>query len=324
MSVAGESRLQFTTAPFPHLPSECLSFIHSTGTRETRIVIDPGDGATIRNHEGLEWCDVYAKINFAPSVVPKEYVHKCVAIGPSFAIKMWQPTEALGMALRNYRTCVDYSRSAPNANGSLLHFANYRRQYKYRLPLKTYTPVRSKDDYIFFIASLWDDAGGLGVNERRVIFVESCKAIAPGKFEGGFLPSQHMSNSDRVRCSRHMADRRIPFPEYIEKTKASALVFNTPAMWSCHGWKLGEFLALGKAIISTPLTRALPVPLVHGKHIHYVDGSYESINAAVELVLTDREYREFLEANAHEYYANFLDPERVIQRLIKLRDFTAF
>ena len=38
--------------------------------------------------------------------------------------------------------------------------------------------------------------------------------------------------------------------EWISKTKQSAIVFNTPAFWSCHGWKLGEYLAMGKCIIS--------------------------------------------------------------------------
>src|SRR5262249_47673698 len=107
--------------------------------------------------------------------------------------------------------------------------------------------------------------------------------------------------------------------EYLAKTRSSALVFNTPAVWSCHGWKLGEFLALGKAIISTPLVRELPAPLVHGCHIHYVDGSLDSIRAAIQLLLNDHDYRKHLERNAYDYYSSFLSPKRVVERLLDLR-----
>ncbi len=68
---------------------------------------------------------------------------------------------------------------------------------------------------------------------------------------------------------------RIPFTEYMTKLKSSLVIFNTPAVFGCHGWKLAEFRALGKAIISTPLTRELPSPLEHGTHVHFVDGSID-------------------------------------------------
>ena len=47
-----------------------------------------------------------------------------------------------------------------------------------------------------------------------------------------------------------------------ERTARSAVVFNCPAVHGCLGWKLGEYLTLRKAIISTDLGRRLPAPLV--------------------------------------------------------------
>jgi glycosyltransferase involved in cell wall biosynthesis len=104
----------------------------------------------------------------------------------------------------------------------------------------------------------------------------------------------------------------------LEKTKSSALVFFTPAVWHSHTFKLAEYLALGKAIISTPIVRELPAPLVHGCHIHYVDGSLDSMRAAIQLLLDDHDYRKHLERNAYDYYSSFLSPKRVIERLLGL------
>ena len=92
--------------------------------------------------------------------------------------------------------------------------------------------------------------------------------------------------------------------------------FNTPAFWDCHGWKLGEYLALGKAIISTPLSNDLPAPLIHGQHIHIIpDSSKESIREAVVLLINNPDYRENLEKNALNYWNEFGNPEKSLNLL---------
>jgi glycosyltransferase involved in cell wall biosynthesis len=110
--------------------------------------------------------------------------------------------------------------------------------------------------------------------------------------------------------------QRIPFSEYIEKTKKSAVAFNTPAVHGCLGWKLAEFLALGKAIISTEVGRILPAPFVHGEHVHFVDGSETSIREAVTRITSDDIYRAKLESGAREYYEAYLAPGKVIERIM--------
>jgi glycosyltransferase involved in cell wall biosynthesis len=135
-------------------------------------------------------------------------------------------------------------------------------------------------------------------------------------FEGGFSPPQ--SPDQAAMYKEYFAPKRYAFPEWLEKTKSSALVFFTPAVFQSHTFKLAEYLALGKAIISTPIARELPAPLVHGCHIHYVDGSFDSIRAAIHLLLSDHDYRKHLERNAYNYYSSFLSPKQVIERLLIL------
>lgn len=102
--------------------------------------------------------------------------------------------------------------------------------------------------------------------------------------------------------------------DYIKKTLESVVVFNTPSVCSCHGWKLGEYLCMGKAIISTPLTRELPFPLEHGENIHFVSSTEELYDAIVK-INTDEAYRNKLEKGAKHYYMQWLAPEKVIERL---------
>lgn len=51
-------------------------------------------------------------------------------------------------------------------------------------------------------------------------------------------------------------------------------------------------------------------------HIHYVDGSEETIQTAMNTILKDQDYRKYLETNARQYYEDYLSPEKVISRLL--------
>lgn len=73
---------------------------------------------------------------------------------------------------------------------------------------------------------------------------------------------------------------------------------------------------MGKAIISTPLTREMPEKLIHGEHVHFVE-RVEDIYNAVLKIKHDNEYRYKLERGARAYYEEWLSPEVVIKRIIE-------
>ena len=72
---------------------------------------------------------------------------------------------------------------------------------------------------------------------------------------------------------------------------------------------------MGKAIISTPLLREMPAPLIHGENIHFVSSDKELFEA-VRLINQDEKYRKKLEDGARRYYEQWLSPEVVIRRVI--------
>jgi len=102
----------------------------------------------------------------------------------------------------------------------------------------------------------------------------------------------------------------------MQKIKKSAIVFNTPAVLSCHGWKLGEFLAMGKAIVSTAHTNVLPAPLDEGINIIYVDGNEpDSYQQKINELLASDAKRNLIGKNAKLYFETFLAPEKIIEKL---------
>lgn len=308
----GESNVEFSYENFPPFSSDYLGLVVD-GKEKLRVIIDAYDGANINDKGALEWCDVYGKVNLVSSVVPADSLHKCVAIGPSFPIQAWSLVKSFQIALKHYR---------PHARtkSAWEHFANYARQYRDRLPLSHFVPGTVKDNFVFFSSTIWREEEAPGTNQHRALFMQVCKSIEGVTFEGGFSPPQFPGYAESYRT--HIAAKRYPFPEWLDKIKSSAVVFNTPAVWLSHTFKLAEFLALGKAIISTAISRELPAPLVHGQHVHYVDGSVESLRDAVTSIIKDRNYRMHLERNALQYYVSYLQPTKVIERLLNHRNQT--
>jgi hypothetical protein len=125
------------------------------------------------------------------------------------------------------------------------------------------------------------------------------------EFEGGFIRKWSQPGVHR---------------DYVTKIQRSTVVFNTPARLGGHGWKLAEFMALGKAIITLPPERAMPAPLVHGQHVHFLDGSRPAIREAIERLCADPDYRQQLESGARSYYLEHLEPRRVIARILDFQE----
>ena len=72
----------------------------------------------------------------------------------------------------------------------------------------------------------------------------------------------------------------------------------------------------GKSNYLHTLTREMPAPLEHSKHVHFVN-SIDEIYDAVVKINSDEHYRKQLEEGAREYYEKWIAPEVVIQRLLE-------
>lgn len=278
----------------------------------TRYVIDFCDPADINNN-AYDWCDYYAKININYNLTDNSHRKKLVSIPPGFGIKVWGLPETIYHCVFNliklkFKPLVPFKK----------YLNDYYTQLK-RLKLEEYTTNKNavstseKEPYVFMIATLWNENEGMtGTNLQRKKFIELCKE-ENCNFEGGFyISNENRANSDYKKFS---FSRRYSINDYLKKTKLSKFVFNTPAVHNCHGWKLGEYLAMGKAIISTPLSNELPVNLVHAKDIHIVTTDIK-LKLAIKLLKTNHEYRLSLESKSKEYYLEHSSPVSVIKRIV--------
>ncbi len=317
--VFGKKNVSFSAKYFKELKrkEESSSWEHymafvvkSSDKKFTKIIIDFRDKTSVKE-SAYQWSDIYAKINFNRKLTPERFHTKIISIPPGFGYKIWNIWQTAYYCGYNYIKC----KFSPLVNLKVF-LADYYNQYK-RLDLDEFADIQQTDSslnqpYVFFNMRLWPHENCIeGTNLHRKQFVELCKTMECN-FEGGFFAS---ADQPQYKEFKNLICPKVDSKSYFEKTKLSAFVFNTPAVHNCHGWKLGEFLAFGKAIISTPLSNELPVTLTHGKHIHYASNLSE-LKSAIKLLSTDKNYRRSLEKGAREYYLKYSNPRSVIEQII--------
>ena len=189
---------------------------------------------------------------------------------------------------------------------------------RYRVLYEEYDRQYSVDkNYVFHMSSLWLNAdwdrNDELFNEANARFISACQRIPEINFDGG------LSMSSKEHCSpslRNFAcEGSFSVKDYLEKSGQSLVVFNASFSNHAHGWKLGEFLALGKAIISLPPVNDLPEPLVHGENIHLVENNEQSIQEAILKIRNDDVYRQKLEKGARAYWEKYGAPVKALELL---------
>ncbi|MGB0523588.1 MAG: glycosyltransferase [Flammeovirgaceae bacterium] len=298
-------QMSFAAHPFKSLPFsfEHLALVIQDEHQVYKIIIDFNNRKAI-SQEHLTWCDVYGKVNLAPE---DQVIPKVVPIGPLTAIQLYDYPTTVWKAAMNYLKSWKKIKGIKTIKTFLIY-------YKYQLSrprFEKYQPKQPKKNYAFFAASLWKKEAE--ANQLRANFIKACQQTQELEFEGGFAPR---TKRDIKGFEQLTMPQKVTYDEFYQKTEASTFVFNTPTVQGCNGWRLAEYLAMGKAIISTPLVRLVPKELIDEKHVLFVSGSQDSIQQAIQKLLNDQELRHNLSKNTISYFQEYLAPQKVIEQLI--------
>jgi len=322
IEIFGKGNVLFSAKPFRELKvqeeshsfDQYFAFIVKSETIKQKIIIDFRDKRSIKQ-SAYKWCDKYAKINYCKETTPQHFQEKIISIPPGFGIKLWPFHKTAYYALVNLIKSWNRLSTDPRT-----FIRNYINMY-HRPAIDDYiTKVATNENYVFFISNLWTHTNCIeNTNPKRYMFIKNCISNPKITFEGGLVAS--IDNPEYTKYKKHIITKAYNVFEYLHKTKQSILTFNTPAVFDCHGWKLGEFIAMGKAIISSSLTNELPSALDDGVHLCIANSDSE-IYDAIEKIRSDNSFREKLEANAKKYYNEFSSPSAVIKLILNTKSVT--
>lgn len=308
LDLFGKRSFCFSSIPFAGLTYTLHTHIFAFVFNGKKYAIDFADSNQIFYDEFLRWADVYAKVNYNSKYIPTAYTQKIVGCGCNYGMAIY-PNRwfAIIVAIKNWVLChrrVQFS------------FREYLSRYIMSVKRQSQSTQKSteRNDYIFFVSTLWK--GQDKCNQARINFIRACHNLQSEgliTFEGGLILDVQQ---DVKEVEDVLLKERIPYDEYAKKISQSCCVFNTPAYFDCHGWKLAEYMAMGKIILSTPFVNELPKGMLDKKHILFCDDSVTSMQAAIRSLILDESLREKIKQGISEYYMDYACPEKVIKQII--------
>jgi hypothetical protein len=184
---------------------------------------------------------------------------------------------------------------------------------KFELP-----PKKQKDPKIIFMAQVWDpdrvkrpDAvqDRLRINEMRCDCIRLLRREFPRQFVGGIFPSEYaMANYKDVVIQD---ERLFHKQNYLHIMQDSDIGIASTGLLKSNGYKLAEYIAASKAVVSEKLF--FEVPGCFLPEINYLEfsSSTECVEKVQRLVGDDAFRFEMMKQNK-SYYDQYLRPDILV------------
>lgn len=178
-------------------------------------------------------------------------------------------------------------------------------------------PFLSADPIILFMSRTWNpekqetQEGKLErehMNETRANCVRKLRKGFGARFIGGLEPTDYA----RKHFADCVVDARLTRKKtYLEAAKRASICISTIGLLQSNPWKLGEYAALAKAIVSEPLAHAVPGDFGPNRNYLEFRNPDECVEQATRLA-TDSQLRYEMMLQNYAYYHAFLRPDMLI------------
>ena len=310
LDLFGKRSVCFSSIPFAGLTYTSHTHIFAFVINGKKYAIDFADSNQIFYDEFLHWADIYAKVNYNSKYIPTAYAQKIVRCGCNYGMAIYSSKWIAALvALRTWLLC--HQRITFTYTQYLSRYLMSVKRQEISLSENT-----ERNNYIFFVSTLWK--GQDKCNQARINFIRACHNLqAEGliTFEGGLVPDVEQ---DTTGIEDVLLQTRIPYEQYATKLAESCCVFNTPAYFDCHGWKLAEYIAMGKIIISTDFTNELPEAMLDKNNILFCATSVADMETTIKHLISDEQLRINIKRGIQAYNAEYGCPKQVIENVILL------
>jgi hypothetical protein len=154
----------------------------------------------------------------------------------------------------------------------------------------------------------------VALNESRAQLIRVARTAFGDRFYGGLLVDDF--------ARRHYPDCLLSTAaagsktNFLAQVRRSSICIASTGLWGSIGWKMAEYIAASRAIVSEPLHYELPGDFAAGRN--YLEFSTaDGLCEAVERLLTSAALRrEMMHAN-WAYYHGWVRPDAFVQRTIR-------
>ena len=193
-----------------------------------------------------------------------------------------------------------------------------------RLDRMEAAPKFSAEPKILFMARAWNTETILDqsqkeivaeINETRAESIRILRREFGKNFFGGLMHDEF--------SEKHFKDVLLPDNSLSNKRKYLAMLKDFPicvatkGLNNSNGWKLGEYVAFSKAIVTESLHFQVTGDFANEKNYLEFTNSEELLNA-VSRLFDDKNLRDEMMKNNREYYQNFVRPDALVLNTLKI------
>jgi hypothetical protein len=186
-------------------------------------------------------------------------------------------------------------------------------------------PKDPESPLVVFLARTWDPLGEevtstdfaderRMINRSRADCIQACREAFGNIFLGGFSRSQHALRE----FSDYVVPPSVPTnrASFLRLVKRATVCVATTGLHDSIGWKMTEYVAASRPIVSEPLRYRVPGDFSPGKnYAEFRDP--RSLVAALGELLDDKERRTAMATSNAEYYRQWVRPEAMVWNTIR-------
>jgi len=146
------------------------------------------------------------------------------------------------------------------------------------------------------------------INRVRIECLEACRAAFAGHFIGGLSATPYAEQiAPHLIATAGMTDKQ----SYIQLVKASQICIATTGLHLSTGWRLGEYVAASRAIVSEKIHDELPGDF-RAQRNYLEFSTAEELVGAVRRLLSDRSLMSSIMWNNYCYYQTHVRPDSLV------------
>ena len=148
------------------------------------------------------------------------------------------------------------------------------------------------------------------INHGRANCIRALRNAFGEKFLGGFAPNEL---AKKYYPDLLLHNNSYNKKNYIEILRASTIGIATAGLHGSLGWKMAEYVAFSRAIVSENFNTSLPGIFSDGSNYLSFSTPEECVNQ-VQRLLNDNQLRMQMMRKNHAYYLDFLHPKALVAK----------
>lgn len=177
-----------------------------------------------------------------------------------------------------------------------------------------YFPVDAAEDRILFLTRVWNPYDGRPeaskihreqINETRINCITACQKAFGKRFTGGLFMDDF--------SKKHYQSLAIPFSftnksSFVQAVKDHTICIATTGLHDSIGWKMGEYVAASRAIVSEPLKYQLPGNFEKDRNYYEFENA-DHLLKRIQFLLDNRAEKLKMMEDNFRYYNNYVKPD---------------